>query len=147
MYSAVLMDESFTEMIRKVMNENPMIRETPKKVIFNPPATIVFWYDGTKTVVKVAKGEKYDPLTGYCVACCKHILKNNDYRNLFRALQADNKELALALALMRLMGMKDSPKAIKKVIFDRNPSYQKYLENEALKQKETKEKKTSKKSK
>ena len=135
------MYESFIEMICKNINE------TPKKVIFNPPATIVFWYDGTKTVVKVAKGEKYDPFTGYCVACCKHIFKNNDYRNLFRALQADNKELALALALLRLKGMRDSPKAIKKVIFDRNPSYQKYLENEALKQEETKKKKTSKKSK
>lgn len=141
MYSTVLIDESFAKMLREA------ICETPKKVIFNPPATIVFWYDGTKTVVKVAKGEKYDPFTGYCVACCKHILKNNDYRNLFRALQADNKELALALALLRLKGMKDSPKAIKKVIFDGNPSYQKYLENEALKQKETEKKKTSKKSK
>lgn len=29
-------------------------------VIFNGPATIVFWNDGTKTVVKCAEGEHYD---------------------------------------------------------------------------------------
>lgn len=30
-----------------------------KKVIFNPPATIVFWLDGTKTVVKCKEGEEF----------------------------------------------------------------------------------------
>ena len=34
-----------------------------KKVIFNNPATIVFWADGTKTVVK-AKNEDFDPEKG-----------------------------------------------------------------------------------
>lgn len=29
------------------------------KVIFNPPATIVFWKDGTKTVVKCKEGEEF----------------------------------------------------------------------------------------
>lgn len=38
------------------------------RVIFNPPATIVFWTDGTKTVVKCAEGEKFDPYTGFCYA-------------------------------------------------------------------------------
>nr|DAM62941.1 MAG TPA: Mor transcription activator family [Caudoviricetes sp.] len=38
------------------------------RVIFNPPATIVFWMDGSKTVVKCAKGEKFDPYTGFCYA-------------------------------------------------------------------------------
>ena len=31
---------------------------TPKKIIFNGPATVVFWKDGTKTVVKRAKKDK-----------------------------------------------------------------------------------------
>ena len=38
------------------------------RVIFNPPATIVFWMDGTKTVVKCSKDEKFDPYTGFCYA-------------------------------------------------------------------------------
>ena len=32
-----------------------------KKVIFNGPATIVIWADGSKTVVKLMDGDDYDP--------------------------------------------------------------------------------------
>ena len=46
----------------------------PDQIIFNPPATIVFWKDGTKTVVKCAEGEKFDPYTGFCYAFTEHFL-------------------------------------------------------------------------
>ena len=46
----------------------------PVRIIFNPPATIVFWKDGTKTVVKCAEGEKFDPYTGFCYAFTEHFL-------------------------------------------------------------------------
>ena len=41
-----------------------------KKVIFNKPATIVFWGDNTKTVVKCADGEEYSEEVGLamCIA-------------------------------------------------------------------------------
>lgn len=41
----------------------------PKKVIFHDPATIVFWEDGTKTVVKRSEGEPDDKEKAimYCV--------------------------------------------------------------------------------
>ena len=38
-----------------------------KDVIYNDPATIVFWEDGTKTVVK-CKNEKFDPEKGLAMA-------------------------------------------------------------------------------
>lgn len=46
----------------------------PDHIIFNPPATIVFWKDGTKTVVKCAEGEKFDPYTGFCYAFTERFL-------------------------------------------------------------------------
>lgn len=46
-----------------------------KDVIFNPPATIVFWEDGTKTVVK-DQGEGYDPEKGLAMAISKKALGN-----------------------------------------------------------------------
>lgn len=46
----------------------------PDRIIFNPPATIVFWTDGTKTVVKCAEGEKFDPYTGFCYAFAERCL-------------------------------------------------------------------------
>lgn len=46
-----------------------------KKVIFNNPATIVFWIDGTKTVVK-AENEDFDPEKGLAMAIAKKALGN-----------------------------------------------------------------------
>lgn len=45
-----------------------------KKVIFNDPATIVFWKDGTKTVVKRQEGAEFDPEKGLAMAICRHYL-------------------------------------------------------------------------
>ena len=39
-----------------------------KNVIFNDPATIVLWEDGTKTVVKCQDGDEFDPETGLAMA-------------------------------------------------------------------------------
>ena len=56
------------------------IRRLIKNVKFNPPATIVFWTDNTKTVVK-CKGEDYDPEKGLAMCICKKVLgdKGNYY--------------------------------------------------------------------
>jgi hypothetical protein len=47
-----------------------------KNVIFNDPATIVFWTDGTKTVVKCQDGDIYDPEKGLAMAISKKALGN-----------------------------------------------------------------------
>ena len=47
-----------------------------KNVIFNPPATIVFWDDGTKTVVKTQDGEAFDPEKGITMAFFKKMHGN-----------------------------------------------------------------------
>lgn len=56
------------------------IRGRIKNVKFNPPATIVFWTDNTKTVVK-AENENYDPEKGLAMCICKKVLgdKGNYY--------------------------------------------------------------------
>lgn len=56
------------------------IRRHIRNVKFNPPATIVFWTDNTKTVVK-CKGEDYDPEKGLAMCICKKVLgdKGNYY--------------------------------------------------------------------
>lgn len=54
-------------------DENPMMWGIPdvRRVIFNPPATIVFWDDNTKTVVKCMDGEKFERYAGFMAACMK----------------------------------------------------------------------------
>ena len=56
--------------------ERTMLFPDIKKVIFNPPATIVFWDDGTKTVVKAQNGEVFDPEKGITVAIAKKAYGN-----------------------------------------------------------------------
>ena len=48
-----------------------------KNVIFNDPATIVFWEDGTKTVVKCQDGDEFDPEKGLAMAIAKKAYGNN----------------------------------------------------------------------
>ena len=56
----------------------------PEKVIFNDPATIVFWKDGTKTVVK-AVYEPFDKEKGLAMAIAKKALGNKGkYFNVFK---------------------------------------------------------------
>ena len=56
-----------------------------KEVKFNPPATIVFWDDDTKTVVKTRNGEKFDPEKGLSMAISKKALGNEyDYYETFK---------------------------------------------------------------
>lgn len=60
------------------------IRGAIKKVKFNPPATIVFWTDNTKTVVK-AENEDYDPEKGLAMCICKKMLGNKgNYYEVFK---------------------------------------------------------------
>ena len=55
-----------------------------KKVIFNNPATIVFWSDGSKTVVK-SYLDDYDPEKGLAMAIAKKSLGNEgNYYNVFK---------------------------------------------------------------
>ena len=50
-----------------------------KKLIFNPPATIVFWNDGTKTVVKCQNHEEFDPEKGLAMAFFKKMHGNKGH--------------------------------------------------------------------
>lgn len=52
-----------------------------EKVIFNEPATIVFWGDGTKIIVKCDKDDIFDPEKGLAMAISKKILGTNKNRS------------------------------------------------------------------
>ena len=55
-----------------------------KKVIFNDPATIVFWNSGEKTVVKCS-GEEFDKEKGLLCCIVKYICGNdNTYHRAFK---------------------------------------------------------------
>lgn len=51
-----------------------------KRVIFNDPATIVLWEDGTKTVVKCMDGDTYSEEIGLAMCICKKALGDKFHR-------------------------------------------------------------------
>ena len=64
-----------------------------KKVIFNYPATIVLWSDGSKTVVKCQDGDIYDPEKGLAMAISKKALGNKgNYCNEFKKWLPEEEE-------------------------------------------------------
>ena len=64
-----------------------------KKVIFNDPATIVFWSDESKTVVKCQDGDIYDPEKGLAMAISKKALGNKgNYCNEFKKWLPEDEE-------------------------------------------------------
>lgn len=55
-----------------------------QQVIFNPPATIVIWRDGSKTVVKCREHDIFDPEKGLAMAISKRAFGDNrDYYEIF----------------------------------------------------------------
>lgn len=54
---------------------------TVKSIIYNNPATIVFWSDGTKTVVKRLKGTPFNKYNAFCAAVCKKLYGSNSALN------------------------------------------------------------------
>ena len=52
---------------------------TPERIIHNGPATIVFWKDGSKTIVKCEEGVDPDDYTAFCCALAKRIFGNNSH--------------------------------------------------------------------
>ena len=69
---------------KAVRKKNEMLDKI-KNVIFNNPATIVFWNDGSKTVVK-CENEDYDPEKGLAMAIVKKVMADNHsyYNDIFK---------------------------------------------------------------
>lgn len=62
------------------------LKEIPpkiKQVKFSNPATIVWFEDGDKVVVKANKGDRFDGEKGLAMALCKKVY-GSDYYNLFK---------------------------------------------------------------
>lgn len=55
----------------KKKGETNMTAASIKNIIFAPPATIVYWSDGSKTVVKCSEKDVFDPEKGLAMAIAK----------------------------------------------------------------------------
>ena len=61
-----------------LLNGKPTTKSKPnalsvRRILYHNPATIVFWQDGTKTVVKCMDGEPFEKYAGFCAALAKKV--------------------------------------------------------------------------
>ncbi len=86
----------FTEIMERRNNDMKNNHRVPqiKDVIYNDPATIVLWMDGTKTVVKCGDYDIYDPEKGLAMAIAKKALSNQgNYYETFKSWLPEEDEL------------------------------------------------------
>ena len=62
-----------------------------EKIIFNNPATIVIWADGTRTVVKACKEDKFDKGVGLKTALLQRVFGKDIDKEINKIVDEDNK--------------------------------------------------------
>lgn len=97
------------------------------KVIFNPPATIVFWKDGTKTVVKCKEGEEFSEWAGIALCLAKKMYGPN-FHKIFKTHCSDpdkiEKSARISVSSREasidgiLLSMKEATKNATEIIMD-----------------------------
>lgn len=88
-----LLNDIYGVSSNRTINPIALGEKTIERVIFHDPATIVYWKDGTKTVVKTQNGEAYDPEKGFAMAIAKKALGNEgNYYNTFTKWLKESEE-------------------------------------------------------
>ena len=78
--------DDIAEALNRAFNPNIFGKSlTIKKIIYNGPATIILWNDGTKTVVKCKEGDPYSHEAGFALAVLKRLTGNDFHRCLRKA--------------------------------------------------------------
>lgn len=83
-----------------------------KDVIFNAPATIVLWADGTKTVVKCQEDDVYSKEVGLALCFAKKALGNaGNYNNVFKKwIPEEEVPVCMELPDLPIFGLSDFKK-------------------------------------
>ena len=84
-YPSYFRDNGMPPEVKWTFNDNAARHYYIYDVKFNPPATIVWWSDNTKTVVKTASDEPFDKEKGLAMAIAKKFMGNKgNYYNEFK---------------------------------------------------------------
>jgi hypothetical protein len=85
-YNGVMYSNFYYDVLknRNGLVKNKFDKDTIKDVIFNEPATIIFWTDGSKTVVKCQDGDTYSKELGMAMCIIKKLSGNmGNYNDVF----------------------------------------------------------------
>ena len=106
-----------------------------KNVIFAPPATIVYWSDGSKTVVKCSEKDVFDPEKGLAMAIVKRCggNKGSYYREIQNWVEKSGKKYPGKTATQKKAAPKSNPdrESMKKWISKANEDWNELLKASA----------------
>lgn len=96
-----------------------------KNVIFAPPATIVYWSDGSKTVVKCSEKDVFDPEKGLAMAIAKRCggNKGSYYKEIQNWVEKSGKKYPGKTAAGKAVDMD----VLKKYSSEANKDFEKFL--------------------
>ena len=82
-----------------------------KDVIFAPPATIIYWSDGSKTVVKCSEKDVFDPEKGLAMAIAKRCggNKGSYYKEIQNWVEKSGKKYPGKTATQKKAAPKSNP--------------------------------------
>lgn len=102
-----LADRIYEEVFKKEAAN--MTAASIKNVIFNPPATVVYWTDGSKTVVKCNAKDSFDPEKGLAMAIAKRCASNSPdfYKEMQKWVKKSGYKQPVAYATKPDMGTID----------------------------------------
>lgn len=102
-----------------------------KDVIFAPPATIVYWSDGSKTVVKCSEKDVFDPEKGLAMAIAKRCggNKGSYYREIQNWVEKSGKKYPGKTVTQKKAAPKSNPdrESMKKLISKTNEDWNEFL--------------------
>ena len=103
-----------------------------KDVIFAPPATIVYWSDGSKTVVKCSEKDVFDPEKGLAMAIAKRCggNKGSYYKEIQNWVEKSGKKYPGKAAPQKETAHKSDADCnrLKKYISEANKDWDEFLE-------------------
>lgn len=96
-----------------------------KDVIFAPPATIVYWSDGSKTVVKCSEKDVFDPEKGLAMAIAKRCggNKGSYYKEIQNWVEKSGKKYPGKTAAGKAVDLD----VLKKYSSEANKNFEKFL--------------------
>ena len=96
-----------------------------KDVIFAPPATIIYWSDGTKTVVKCSEKDVFDPEKGLAMAIAKRCggNKGSYYKEIQNWVEKSGKKYPGKTAAGKAVDLD----VLKKYSSEANKDFEKFL--------------------
>lgn len=105
--------------------ETNMTAASIKNVIFAPPATIVYWSDGSKTVVKCSEKDVFDPEKGLAMAIAKRCggNKGSYYKEIQNWVEKSGKKYPGKTAAGKAVDLD----VLKKYSSEANKDFEKFL--------------------